>query len=258
MHSVLKGILVSGLIVAANQMVQAQASFCLGINNFGQTVSLPCNTNVNDPENHDYNTSPTVDSTTGGFELTLQRQQDLLRKAILQGQNDQTLGNNFVTSDLPQRRDTNFQSIDYWCTQQAIPAFDAAKAAYDQAGIAFQNAALQPYIYDQLRAQNAAYQQYQTAQNLYAEANKQALNCQSAHANEIADFTDAGAEIGANSLRAKGQLQEQQAAQRQWEVDKAAQDGRTIFGLQNNVTNLLQGIIPPRTSIPTSPRPRVY
>ncbi|WP_218080899.1 hypothetical protein [Anthocerotibacter panamensis] len=237
---------------------QAQFSLCVATNPYtGQTFTVNCDLQVNDPQNHDYVNSAGVTPQAPGGEYTFQRQQSLLQKSILQGQANQTGAQATLNQDIPQLRAQVDNESKNFCNTQAQPAYDQAQTAFNQAAAAYQSAAAAPYVYDQIAAQNNAYQLYAQALALKAVADKQGLNCSTSVGQGNTAFLQTVANLNAQTINALGQLQEAQSAQKQWEVDQAAQQGRSVFGLQANFNNLLSGLTS-RTQVPTALRPTKY
>jgi hypothetical protein len=237
--------------------------FCLSMNG----APTNCDYHLQDPQNYDYNKS----INQGVYDYSYQRQQRLLQRAIQQGQQNQSIGQNNLNATLPNYAKQLNDRVLLECDNSAYPAYDQSASAYsDSAGTFretydyFITASRTPYIYDQLAGQNSAFasyssgqQQFADANQLYADAQLRGLRCQAALANFNNSLLYNNTQINSQNLTAQGQLQEQLAAQRQEANAHKAQSSRVANGLQNSLTNALKSVIP-NSDTSASPRPSKY
>ena len=208
-------------------------------------------------ESYDYNQSPYTKQSANNDEGELIRQQSLLRKGITEGKKSVSESEKNLQQALPALYKTNEADVDKYCVQIAQPAFEKAAAAFDRAKQSYEQASGTPYIYDQVKGTNTAQQEYSNAQNLYAKAQKNALDCQAA-LGQSQEFVQRNlAESNSQNTSALGQLQQQMAEQKQWEVSKTSQEGRSIGGIQGAVQQMINGFTTPPAMVRTA-RPRNY
>lgn len=276
----LTGVLGVAMCGSGSTGAMAQATFCLSITG---TPDPFCTQN---PQDYDYSTSRAVTPSVPEDEFIIKRQQELLRRSISQGKANQQAGQDNLSRVLPNINNSANQNIAQYCEGTAFPAYEASATTYQQAASQYDTAAQQfsqaqgafgsasatPYIYNQLAAQNAAWQSYATAQQQFVQANqqmasaseqfsrasKEALNCQVylSQAQQRLNYNNAGAT--SQLVTAVGQFQEGSAAQKQWETDSAAQNGRAVFGIQRGVSQAMGGLIKTGPSLNGSPRPKRY
>jgi hypothetical protein len=258
------GILTTALIVMQVKPAEAQRAFCISMSG----ASVDCNYNVDTPQNNNYDNTTTLPV----YEYSYQRQQKLLQKAITQGQTNQNIGANNLNTNLPNYYNQYQQQVTEQCVNSAYPAYDNAVAAYsDSEGTfsetyqSFVGASNGPYIFDQLQGQNRAFASYSSGQQQLAGANKldadarsKGLRCQKALAMMTSGFVYNLAQAQSQLLTTQGQLQEQMAAQGQEANSHKAQTGRVANGLQNSMTNALNGLVPKQPTSSVSPRPTKY
>jgi hypothetical protein len=243
---------------------QSQLVFCISMSG----VSVPCDYNIDTPQNNNYDSTTTVPV----YEYSYQRQQKLLQKAITQGQSNQNVGTNNLNTTLPDYFNQLQQRLQQECENSAYPAYDETGNAYsDSAGTfaetyqTFVDASNTPYIYDQLQGQNKAFANYSSAQQQFADANQldsnargKGLRCQAAMAATTNTFLYNNTQVQSQNLTALGQLQEQMSAQQQEANMHKAQAARVTNGFQNTMINALNGMIPKTTTSYSGLRPTKY
>jgi hypothetical protein len=258
------GIVTTALIVMQVKPAEAQRAFCISMSG----ASVDCNYNVDTPQNNNYDNTTTLPV----YEYSYQRQQKLLQKAITQGQSNQNLGTNNLNTALPNYYNQLQQRVMQECDNSAFPAYDQTATAYsDSAGTfsetyqSFVDASNGPYIFDQLQGQNKAFANYASGQQQFADANQldadarlKGLRCQTALAATTNSFIYNTAQVQSQLLTTQGQLQEQMAAQGQEANSHKAQASRVANGLQNSMTNALNGLVPKQPTSSVSPRPTKY
>jgi hypothetical protein len=238
--------------------------FCLSTS--GQTITCPPqdsgqgNNDINNTQYYDPNQSPYLNPATPADqkESEIQRQLDLLKKAILQGQNYQNIAAENYEKTLPDLYKANDKDVKQFCEEEAPDAYGKAYSSFNEAQTAYDQATATPYIYDQMRGMNAAQSKLMVAKNNMAKADLAALNCQSALANSQELVQRNIAEMSSVNAAALGSIQQNNGEQKQWDVSKTSQEGKSVSGMQNGLINFLNGLGAPPNAKPGSLRPKRY
>jgi hypothetical protein len=167
---------------------------------------------IENSDAYTFQKSPALNPSKPKEEYSYNRQQQLLERAIKEGKEEEVVSDknaeHLTTMDLDKQ-----EEIAKACTQDAAQAYDESENAYTTASKG-------DYIYDQLVERNKA--------SAKAERSAQvALTCQSVLSNAQRAFLINQTAINNRILRTQGQLQRQNAEQKQYSLTGNAQDKRT-------------------------------
>ncbi|MGA7953693.1 MAG: hypothetical protein WCA07_09245 [Gloeobacterales cyanobacterium] len=198
-------------------------------------------TYLDNSDRYQYQNSPAFQAGIAGkggqteAEYTFQRQQDFLKRAILEGRENEELSDKNA-KHLTALDDELTLRIEQDCSN----GDGAAIPSYDQPITAFEQAAGQPYIYTQLKGQNQAFQSLTASQ-------QKALACQTSLAEAQRAFILNNNAVNNRTLRALGEMQRQQAEQKQMQVTGDAQNKQYIESTQRGIVDLFKGTLPVKT-----------
>jgi hypothetical protein len=196
------------------------------------------NTYLDNSDRYQYENSPAFKAGKAGkggqeeAEYSFKRQQDFLKRAILEGREN---------TELSDKNAKHLTTLDNELTlrieQDCSNGDGAAIPSYDRPISDFEKAAGQPYIYNQIKGQNQAFQSLSASQ-------QKALACQTSLAEAQRAFILNNNAVNNRTLRTLGEMQRQQAEQKQMQVTGDGQNKQYIEGTQRGIVDLLKGTLP--------------